>query len=353
MAQIEQSAPPVTSRRGHFWVGVERATVPGGTVAHGPMYVHWEAPPEVRQPYPVVLIHGGGGQGTLWLTTPDGRSGWADQLVEEGYEVYLVDRPGHGRSALHPDVLGEMGPPFTYETALAVFTAVADGPMAHPDAHLHSQWPGTGDLDDPYLDQFIASTGPMLSDFPAAHALEQARGAELLDRIGRPVILVSTSAGGPAGWLMADARPELVQAVVAVEPLGPPFSENPGLGVTLSYGLASAPLTFDPPVTDPSELKTVTREQAPPEPPLTLQAEPARTLPNLARMPIAMVCAEASPFVTFNRHTVEFLRQAGCDADELRLADHGVHGNGHLMMLEKNNREVLEVILDWLARKAE
>ena len=29
-------------------------------------------------------------------------------------------------------------------------------------------------------------------------------------------------------------------------------------------------------------------------------------------------------------------------------SDHGVHGNGHLMMMERNNREALQPILDWL-----
>jgi hypothetical protein len=34
--------------------------------------------------------------------------------------------------------------------------------------------------------------------------------------------------------------------------------------------------------------------------------------------------------------------------EHVRLADHGVHGNGHLMMMERNNRQALQPILDWL-----
>ena len=67
----------------------------------------------MTQPYPIVLIHGGGGQGTDWLGTPDGRPGWATFLVQEGYAVYVVDRPGHGRSPYHPDVLCPPGGVFT------------------------------------------------------------------------------------------------------------------------------------------------------------------------------------------------------------------------------------------------
>lgn len=63
-----------------------------------------------------------------------------------------------------------------------------------------------------------------MADLAAAHALEQRVGVELLERIG-PAVVMTHSAGGPMGWLMADARPDLVRALVALEPLGPPFRE--------------------------------------------------------------------------------------------------------------------------------
>ena len=70
------------------------------------MYVeHW-IPREVRHPYPVVLIHGGYGQGSDWISTPDGRRGWATLLLEQGYKVYVLDRPGQGRNPYHPWVHG-------------------------------------------------------------------------------------------------------------------------------------------------------------------------------------------------------------------------------------------------------
>jgi hypothetical protein len=102
---------------------------------------------------------------------------------------------------------------------------------------------------------------------------------------------------------------------------------------------------------DPSDLRREVHELGDGRPPMVLQAEPARRLPNLARMPIAVVAAEASPFIHFDDHIVRFLEQAGCDVERVRLADHGVHGNGHGMMMEKNNREALQVILDWLDRR--
>ncbi len=199
----------VTSRRGVFWVGDDTVSLPQGTVPRGQMFVQWEAPATVTKPYPIVLVHGGGGQGTDWLGTPDGRPGWATFLLQEGYAVYVVDRPGHGRSPFHPDVLGPMGSPLSIELVSRLFTNAAGSPGAHPTAHLHTQWPGSGDPDDPCVRHFAAGTGPMLADLSAAHAVERERGAALLDEIGS-AILMTASAGAPMGWLTADARPSLV-----------------------------------------------------------------------------------------------------------------------------------------------
>ena len=36
------------------------------------------------------------------MGTPDGRRGWADFFVEQGYVVYMMEQPMRGRSAWHP-----------------------------------------------------------------------------------------------------------------------------------------------------------------------------------------------------------------------------------------------------------
>lgn len=100
-----------TLRRGSFWVeGTTVETDDGQHLLQGQMFVEWLAPERVSREWPLVLVHGGGGQGTDWLTTPDGRPGWAYRFAAEGYAVYVVDRPGFGRSPFHPDVLGTRGP---------------------------------------------------------------------------------------------------------------------------------------------------------------------------------------------------------------------------------------------------
>ena len=48
----------------YFWLGVKRAELARGTVVNGSqMYVEYWIPAEVRHPYPMVIVHGGGGQG--------------------------------------------------------------------------------------------------------------------------------------------------------------------------------------------------------------------------------------------------------------------------------------------------
>jgi pimeloyl-ACP methyl ester carboxylesterase len=181
----------------------------------------------------------------------------------------------------------------------------------------------------------------------------------LLDKIGPAIVLVHSQAG-PIGWATADARPDLVKAVVAVEPNGPPvhglefvgapdwFKEG---GVALPYGIAGVPLTYDPAVKDASELKWA-KEDKPDGPGLATcwkQAEPARKLVNL-KMPIAVVMSEASYHAPYDHCTVKFLQQAGVKPDFIKLAELGIKGNSHVMMQEKNNKEIAAVIYGWLEK---
>ncbi len=134
---------PITiADQGFFWVGVQRKKMPYGTITAGQMYVQYQIPAKQTHPYPLVLVHGGGGQGLDYLGTPDGREGWATWFLRQGYAVYVVDRPGHGRAPYHADALGPASPPATYEGLGDLFTRPAEKmPSAYPQAKLHNQWP--------------------------------------------------------------------------------------------------------------------------------------------------------------------------------------------------------------------
>ncbi|HEY7967053.1 MAG TPA: alpha/beta fold hydrolase [Solirubrobacteraceae bacterium] len=352
MARHAPSGPVTRSRRGSLWVGTQTRRTDAGAVPCGPMYVEWEAPAKRPHGVPWVLVHGGGGQGTDYLTTPDGRLGWARLLVEHGRTVYVVDRPGHGRSPYDPDVLGPPAKVMSAEALRPIFQPPANGPGSNPVSHLHTRWPGGREPGDAVFDRWLAATGPMLADQASMHALERERIGELLELVG-PAVVVTHSAGGPGAFLAADAKPDCVAALIAIETLGPPFAKNPARGSDLAWGLAAAgPFTFSPPASTPEELALLTEERDGYGPvPLTLQADPARRLESLSRFPIAVMTAESSPFTMFDRHLVAFLEQAGCDVELVRFADRGVHGNGHGMMLESNNEEALAVLEQWVQER--
>lgn len=321
------TAPVRTLRRGHLWIPGERVSLNGRTYQRGPMFVEWEAPEHVARPWPIVLMHGGGFQGTEWLDTPDGRPGWAQRLVEAGFAVLIVDRPGHGRSPLHVETLGPMGPPFSYEGGRHIYFP-GDDPR-------HTQWPFTPD-DEVAMDEFIAGYGPLPADLELSETLDADRMSALLDRIG-PAVLITHSASGPDGWLVADRRPELVKAIVAIEPMGPPFADIPNIG-PLRWGATAAPMRFEPPVSDPEVVR---------------RSEPgALKLPALVGLPTLVVTAEASAFAAASPPTVAFLNAAGASAELLHLSDHGIHGNGHGLIYERNSDAALAPVLDWLTRNA-
>jgi hypothetical protein len=46
---------------------------------------------------------------------------------------------------------------------------------------------------------------------------------------------------------------------------------------------------------------------------------------------------------------VQYLQQAGVKPTWIKLADKGVRGNSHMMMVEKNNKDSAAIIADWLA----
>jgi hypothetical protein len=49
---------------------------------------------------------------------------------------------------------------------------------------------------------------------------------------------------------------------------------------------------------------------------------------------------------------VTWLNGNGAKADFCFLADRGIVGNGHMLMLEDNSDEIAGIILDWLEKPA-
>ena len=344
--------PLVLADQGYFFVGGTYNEAEGdeGQSMTGQIFVHFQIPDEQQHPYPIVMIHGGSQTGTNFMGTPDGREGWADFFTRKGYAVYVVDQPGRGKSAFNSATYGELSGPSTTSSVEQRFTAPEQFNL-WPQAAKHTQWPGTGMAGDPVFDEFFASQVPSIGDGSLMEELNQDAGAALLDKIG-PAIIMTHSQSGPFGWQIADARPELVKAVVAVEPSGGPFYNSSVQGGDLArpWGITSTELVYEPAVTDPSKLEMVQEDSAD-GPGLVrcwMQAEPARQLVNLQGIPIFIFVAEASYHAQYDHCTARYLEQAGVENDFVRLEDVGIRGNGHMIMLEKNNLEVGQLMADWL-----
>jgi pimeloyl-ACP methyl ester carboxylesterase len=345
------------NHREYFYVGGEYIfdATSKGFVMTGQIYVeHLTSPYGVQQPYPLVLIHGNAMTGTNWLNTPDGRPGWASYFLEQGYEIYIVDQPARGRSIWLP-TSGIAVKTYSAEMMEERFTATNVYKL-WPQAVLHTQWPGNnsttkGRKGDPIFDAFYASTVQFVASEINVQTMIQKAGTALLDKIGA-AILLTHSQSGSFGWLIADARPNLVKAIVAIEPKGPPFRE--AVFTNTSYrpwGVTDIPLTYDPAINSSSELLTIEIPSSNENhTSCILQQEPARTLIHLVNISVLIETAQASYHAAYDHCTVDFLRQAGVQVDFIRLEDLGIYGNGHMQMMEKNNLQIAEVLHKWIIK---
>jgi pimeloyl-ACP methyl ester carboxylesterase len=328
----------------------------------GAMYVEVMVPKQIRSPYPIVFLHGAGQTGVDWLLTPDGRPGWAYNFLDMGYVVYLQDFPTRGRSQYVPGVDGTPGQLNlnirTANNLEEIFTAAA-ARGDFPQAKKHTQWPGTGRIGDPIFDKFNKTQVQFLAG-NRQETLTRDANVALLDAINTPVILLTHSQGGSFGWLIADARPNLVKAIVTLEPAAPPIrgvdtakvAYNPGGG--LSWGVANSPIAYEPVISDAKELQTLLEAQAPSadKVPCYVQQEPARKLKNLQNIPVLLMSFDGSYHRQFDHCLAKWLNQAGVKTQYVEPESAGLSGNGHMMMLEKNSLDIAKYIGTWLSANA-
>jgi pimeloyl-ACP methyl ester carboxylesterase len=359
-AAAEPKLPPLEiAQEGYLFAGGKYSTGKDGQVMSGQIYAEFQIPLHQRHPYPIIFVHGGGQTGTNFTGTPDGREGWAQIFLREGYAVYVVDQAGRGRSAFLSGLYGAQTTS-NLEFVQQRFTA-SENYNLWPQAHLHTQWPGKGTPGDPIFDQFYAAQVPGMVSFPLQMQLSSDAIEALVDKIG-PAIVLTHSQSGAIGWPVADARPDKVKAVIAIEPSGPPFFSVDNVPAPelfrdvkeqqRPWGLSSTPLTYSPPAASASDLAIVRQDQsdAPDLSRCWLQKSPARELTNLQRVPVLVVTSEASFHTAYDHCTVKYLQQAGVHVTFIKLAEIGIHGNGHMMMLEKNNSEIAAVMSKWIEK---
>ena len=366
VAGPDAKPPLVIAKQGNFYVGGKEFPTETGSKLIDAMYVEYQIPAERKHPFPIIFIHGGGGIGSSYWSTPDEREGWATLFLRKGYAVYVVDLPTQGRSphfepadgATTPSEPGSLEPRATRSQDYNLW----------PQARYHSRFPGTGKPGDPAYEQLRAKAQasvetPMQTGEEGKRIRAHIEGANrdavaaLLDRIG-PAILVTHSRSGPTGWVIADARPRLVKAVVSVEPSGPPFFDPPSPAepdspIVRPWGIAYLPMEFSPPINQTEDFAPF-RTVAPEAPDLvacSIPRGPQRKLVNLVDVPVLILQGQASYHAPYDHCTANFLTSAGVAADFVRLADRGITGNGHLMMIETNNEEIANLAAAWLSER--
>jgi pimeloyl-ACP methyl ester carboxylesterase len=259
-------------------------------------YVQYFVPTQKKCPLPVVLLHGGGMTGVMWEQTPDGRPGWAQNLVHAGFTVNVVDNTERGRAGWVPFDDVWQGPPIirNSEEAWSLFRI---GAAEHFPARI--PFPGQRFPVD-RLDVLAMGQVPRwLSNNPKAVDTFVA----VLERIG-PCAVVSHSHGGFIALQAANARPDLVKKMVLVEPSGflasGSFSSLRDTSFLFMYGdnLDATPLW-----------RSLTRQAG----------EFRRELENI-----------------------------GASVQWLELPRHGVRGNSHMLMMDDNSDDIANDVCRWL-----
>ncbi|KAI9893998.1 MAG: hypothetical protein M1814_004768 [Vezdaea aestivalis] len=354
--------PPQFSSRKYAYYGGDLVAAPDNASDHiydGAVYIEQLTPANQLpvQPNPIVLVHGAGGSGLVWLDTPDGRQGWADMFLYLGYTVFVVDMAYMGRSQPANWLKNST---FPTETQVANGFTAPEKAQLWPQANLHTQWPGNGLPGDPIFDTFYRlSTATPKPIYMKTHEQKMRLAlTSLLKLIGRSTIIVH-SMGALSGWQAADSVPELCSSLVLIAPLGPPF-ENvlEDSGATRGFGLTNSFINYDPPLTSGSDLQTErVGDGGPPGPDpgptghyscLLQKSGTVKKLKNISQVKQLYVVGEADFVQTFANCTVQYLRQGGVTVDFMDLKEFGIRGNGHFVFMELNSRIIFGKVARWI-----
>jgi pimeloyl-ACP methyl ester carboxylesterase len=310
---------------GAKFVGYTTKSADNGSVdVLNPLFVQYLLPERRRHEYPIVFIHGGGGQGTDWLETPDGRDGWVDYFVAAGWDVYVVDRPGHGRAQSN----ASCGNGQVRVGNSAIISRLS---TSSP-----SVWPGGAPT--PTNDAVVgwtasSATAPYCGDALAAQTI-----SALLDEIG-PAVLLAHSAGGGSTFRVPDLNPDKVVGVIGFEaagsnPTAPGFNNSPALITTWKTEPALA-----------ASFTAVDKNGC------AMQGDRPSRLVNYADLPVVLVATEMG---TSSKAAIECAasvwQQAGAKASAVYLPDRGLKGGGHFAMAQLDNGAYAKVFLELAAQ---
>ena len=197
--------------------GVPAKVDPNGTYQVEQMYVQYFLPANEKGAYPLLMWHGGGLTGVTYETTPDGREGWLNYFLRKGWAVYNSDAVERGRAgwAQYPDIFKSEPVFLTTANPFERFR-IGDGAGSYdPDPAKRKLMPGSQFPNEGY-ENFVKQNVPRWTT--TDDAIIAAYIAEI-DRVGPSIILFHSQAGS-FGFKVAQARPDKVKALIAIEPAG-------------------------------------------------------------------------------------------------------------------------------------
>jgi hypothetical protein len=318
MAERPPPGPLTIAKQGSFFVGGRDvqsdtlSTVPAyassGTIAVDQMYVRYQIPVDAGPHYPVTFIHGCCLTGKTWETTPDGRMGWDEYFVRKGYPVYVIDQAWRGRSAANPSAINAVkSGKAPVDHLPTVFSAGHEGAWAifrfgakYPEVEPGLQFPLEAQAE--FWKQMVPD---WLNSLPTPNPTVPAL-SELAQRLGGTV-LISHSQSGIYPFQTAALSTAGIAGIIAIEPGACPDAAD-NLTPYLSIPI------------------------------LVLWGDYVDQFPRWA--PRKKACGAF----------VAAVNAAGGKAQMIVLPDIGIHGNSHMLMQDKNNLDIADLLADWMAQ---
>jgi hypothetical protein len=279
--------------------GVPAKIDPNGTYQVEQMYAQYFLPQSRKGKLPLLLWHGGGLTGVTYETKPDGGEGWLTYFIRKGWDTYISDAMERGRSSWSPT----FGDPITLPLG-DPWERFRVGPIGswNADKAKRTTYPGTQFPIEAY-EQFMKQGVPrwLSTDKPIVAAY-----IELIDKVCPCVVLVH-SQSGTFGFQALEARPDKVKALVAVEP-------TRGGDNNKAASIKNSPV-------------------------LMIYGDNAKNHPRWSKI---------------RQGGVDYagvFKAAGGSVDVVDLPDAGLHGNSHMIMMDKNSDKVADLIQKWLVSK--
>jgi hypothetical protein len=333
-AKENANGPLVIHSQGSFFVGgldkttdaLNSLSPSSGTTTANQMYVQFQIPEPLGlgEKTPVIMIHGCCLSAKSWEETPDGRMGWNEYFLRKGHATFLPEQVTRARSGFDPTILNEIALglggktvkdiPYIYsESHESAFTSFRFGAV--------NGVPYTGEqFPVDYVDEFYKQLIPDMNDFigvgsapglyvgpnPTYNNLQQ-----LASSLSGAVIIGHSESGFfPENAALVSTQG--IKGMVSLEPGGSCTTTNP----------ETLPLTS-------AQIKTLSQ------------------IPTLIVFGDNLSGSWLASFANCQSYAAS-IKAAGGDVTLIHLPDIGIRGNSHMMMLDKNNLQVADVILNWI-----